>query len=255
MSAFVLCLITADRLLALCFPLHPRLHVTKATAMAACGACWMLGVLLASVPLLPSTRHWRFYSQTGTCLPLPITRRSFPGQGYTFAIFTVLNFTLFCVIACGQLVIFRAIHRASVAANNKTNRQEKEMTIARRLFVVVVSDFCCWFPIGVMGLLAESGTPISGEINVMAAVLVLPLNSALNPFMYTLSTAREKWRRLKQERKARKVIGRIQTEIDRWPVDRVETLVRHCLRHKLAERAEALLAHRVRDKVDEHDVT
>ena len=216
MSAFVLCLITADRVLALCFPLHPRLHVTKVTAMAACGACWMLGVLLASVPLLPSTRHWRFYSQTGTCLPLPITRRSFPGQGYTFAIFTVLNFTLFCVIACGQLVIFRTIHRASVAANNKTKRQEQEMTIARRLFVVVVSDFCCWFPIGVMGLLAAGGaTPIPGEVTVWAAVFVLPVNSALNPFLYTLKAASETWSRRRAERRTRIMMRKLQAEIDR----------------------------------------
>lgn len=253
MSALVICLITADRVSALCFPLTARLQVTPRCARLACAAVWLLGLVLAVVPLLPDTQHWHFYSQTGICLPLPVTRRRFPGHRYTFAIFIVLNSVLFLIVGCGQVFIFRAIRQAGAAA--KTQRREQEMAVARSLFVVVLSDFCCWFPIGVMGLLAESGTPISGEINVMAAVLVLPLNSALNPFLYTLSTAREKWRRLGQERKARKLMGRIQTEIDRWPVDRVETLVRHCLRHKLAERAEALLVHRVLDKVDEHDVT
>ena len=154
----------------------------------------------------------------------------------------------------GQVIIYWSVRSNRITITDATQKS-KDQTIARRLLTVAMSDFLCWFPIGVLGLLASTGTAVPGELNVAMAILVLPLNSALNPFMYTLSTAREKWRRLKQERKARKVIGRIQTEIDRWPVDRVETLVRHCLRHKLAERAEALLAHRVRDKVDEHDVT
>ena len=161
-----------------------------------------MGVALAPVPLLPATAHWRFYSQTGICRPLPITRRQFPGQGYTFAIFIVLNSVLYVIVDCGQVFIFRAIRQAGSAA--KTERREQEMTVARSLFVVVVafSDFCCWFPIGVMGLLAAGGTPISGEVNVWAAIFVLPLNSALNPFLYTLSAAREKWRKVREERKA-----------------------------------------------------
>ncbi|XP_076466145.1 uncharacterized protein LOC143297613 [Babylonia areolata] len=37
-----------------------------------------------------------------------------------------------------------------------------ELTIARRLFLVVFTDFCCWFPVGLMGLLASRGFPIPG---------------------------------------------------------------------------------------------
>ena len=209
----MLCLITADRVLTLCFPLQTRVHVTKASAMAACGVAWGVGVALATLPLLPPTRHWQFYSQTGVCLPLPITRRLFPGRGYTFAIFIVLNFALFLVIGFGQVFVFRAIRRAAVAV--KTQRREQELIIARRLFVVVLSDFCCWFPIGVLGLLAAGGTPIPSEVNVWAAIFVLPLNSALNPILYTLKATSEKWRRKREERRTKKMMRKLQVEIDR----------------------------------------
>ena len=238
-SALVICLITLDRVLALCFPLHTRLQLTPYSSAAACAVSWTAGVVLALVPLLPSASHWHFYSQTGICLPLPITRRQFPGQGYAFAIFVVLNFALFLVIGCGQVLIFRAIRQAGAAA--KTQRRQQQMTIARRLFVVVLTDFCCWFPVGVMGLLAAGGgTPISGEVNVWTAIFVLPLNSALNPFLYTLNAAKEKWRKRREERKAQKLIGRLQTEIDRWPVDKVQALVKHCIRNRLAEHGDFL---------------
>ena len=43
-----------------------------------------------------------------------------------------------------------------------------------------------WFLLS-LGMLALSGTEISGDIYAWMAVLVLPINSALNPFLYTLS--------------------------------------------------------------------
>ena len=58
--------------------------------------------------------------------------------------------------------------------------------------MIVVSDFFCWFPIGSLGLLASTGTAIPGEVNVAMAIFVLPLNSALKPFLYTLKMIHEK---------------------------------------------------------------
>ena len=43
-----------------------------------------------------------------------------------------------------------------------------------------------WFLLS-LGMMALSGTEISGDIYAWMAVLVLPINSALNPFLYTLS--------------------------------------------------------------------
>ena len=74
------------------------------------------------------------------------------------------------------------------------------MTIARRLITVVVSDFLCWFPIGVLGLASNLGLSVSGEVNVALAILVLPLNSALNPFLYTVNLLLEKQRLRKETR-------------------------------------------------------
>ena len=67
----------------------------------------------------------------------------------------------------------------------------KDANIARRLVTIALSSFFCWFPIGVMGLMAARGVPIPSEVNVAAAILVLPLNSALNPFLYNLSMRRK----------------------------------------------------------------
>nr|KAG5691134.1 hypothetical protein BaRGS_030942 [Batillaria attramentaria] len=118
-SAFMICIITLDRLLVLQFPFKHHLHLTWRSAAVACSAAWLTGIVLATLPLLPAT-GWKFYTQTGICLPLPVTRLQFPGKQYAF---------------------------------DRTQRRQQDMAIARRLFLIVFSDFCCWFPVVCWGCL------------------------------------------------------------------------------------------------------
>nr|KAG5695380.1 hypothetical protein BaRGS_033593 [Batillaria attramentaria] len=79
----------------------------------------------------------------------------------------------------------------------------KDATIARRLTTIVLTDFLCWFPVSCLGLQAFTGTPIPSEVNVALAIFVLPLNSALNPFLYTLNIVLEKRRKAREARDSR----------------------------------------------------
>nr|KAG5701862.1 hypothetical protein BaRGS_019073 [Batillaria attramentaria] len=63
------------------------------------------GFVLASVPFHPMAWHWDFYSQTGICIPLPITRQSFAGHQYSFGVIIVLNFVLFLIIAAVDIFL------------------------------------------------------------------------------------------------------------------------------------------------------
>lgn len=63
-----------------------------------------------------------------------------------------------------------------------------------------MSHILCWFIIGLLGLLASIGVAIPGDVNVAMAIVVPPVNSALNPFLYTFNTILEKRRRLEESR-------------------------------------------------------
>ena len=63
-----------------------------------------------------------------------------------------------------------------------------------------MSDFLCWFPIGITGLLAANDARIPGEVNVAMAMTVMPLNSTINPFLYTLNIVLERRRRAREQR-------------------------------------------------------
>ena len=191
-SAFTIWLITLDRFIVLRFPFS-TVRFKRSSAVVICLTTWIVGCLLATIPLLPLTSHWEFYSQTGICIPLPITRQDFKGRAYSVSLFIVLNFVLFLFIATGQAFIYWSVKKNALKTN--ATKVSRDLVMARRLISVAVTDFLCWFPIGLCGLLAFADTPISGEVNVALAIFVLPLNSALNPFMYTFNTAMEKRRK------------------------------------------------------------
>ena len=194
-SALVIWLITLDRFVVLHFPFSSA-HFQRTSAAAVCLMMWTIGMLLASVPLLPATSHWEFFSQTGICIPLPVTRADFKGKTYSIGVLIVLNFVLFLLIAMGQACIYWSVQKNALRSDS-TNTS-RDLTIARRLISVAVTDFLCWFPIGLCGLLALAEIPIPGEVNVALAIFVLPLNSALNPFMYTFNMLMEKRRKSRE---------------------------------------------------------
>ena len=205
-SAAIICLVTVDRFLVIKFPFN-HLHFNRRSAQLGCLVLWTIGTVLAAVPLLPATSSWHFYSQTGICIPLPVTRQDFPGRDYAFALMIVFNFVLFLLIAAGQFVVYMAIRSQSMTQKDQSDRRSKDLAVARHLFIVVVSDFLCWFPIGLLGVLASRDIPISGEVNVGMAIFVLPLNSALNPFLYSLNAIQARRARAREQKLLRTLMA------------------------------------------------
>jgi len=54
-----------------------------------------------------------------------------------------------------------------------------------KTFRLAASSFCCWIPIYILAFTRLAGLHLSGDIYVGAAIILLPLNSALNPLLYS----------------------------------------------------------------------
>ena len=122
----------------------------------------------------------------------------------------ILNFVLFLLIAVGLAFIYWSACSNSISSSTKT--RSRDATIARRMTTVVLSDFLCWFPIGLLGLLASTGTPIPDEVNVAAAIFLMPFNSALNPFLYTYNVLMEKRRKAQEANLLKRLETQLRTE-------------------------------------------
>ena len=61
------------------------------------------------------------------------------------------------------------------------------MTI--KVSAIVLTDFLCWFPVCLIGVLVQIGlVELPNSVFAWVATFVLPINSAINPFLYTLVT-------------------------------------------------------------------
>ncbi|VDI03838.1 relaxin family peptide receptor 2 [Mytilus galloprovincialis] len=167
-----------------------RMRMTYKTAKILTFLCWVFVIIIAVIPIYYTSYFSNmFYSKTAVCLALPFSRQKVSGWEYSTAIFVFYNSIAFTVIAWCQLSIYNV---AKSSNRIMAKRTKQDLTLARRLFLVVLTDFLCWFPVGIMGILAMTGQVFPSEIYSWVAVCVMPLNAALNPFLYTFSTLKQK---------------------------------------------------------------
>ena len=90
-----------------------------------------------------------FYSRSGVCLSIHLTDEAVPGWEYSVAIFHMLNFTTFMFIFLAYGYIYNFIKESSKLAGG--GQRKRELTVARKMTLIVVTDFLCWVPINIMG--------------------------------------------------------------------------------------------------------
>jgi hypothetical protein len=56
------------------------------------------------------------------------------------------------------------------------------------MFVLVLTDMCCWVPIILLKVLALAGSVIAPAAYAWISIFILPINSSLNPALYSLMT-------------------------------------------------------------------
>ena len=143
-SVFTLLAITVDRLISIMWPFS-SLKITLSRAQFLLVLIWVLATATAVAPLIPfSYFDGKYYSRSGVCMSLHITEEATPGWEYSVAIFHGLNLLSFMLIFVAYSTMR---HKISQGMLNK----KKEKTVTQRMMLIVLTDFCCWVPINVMG--------------------------------------------------------------------------------------------------------
>ncbi|BFZ21201.1 hypothetical protein BsWGS_24239 [Bradybaena similaris] len=186
LSVLTLTTITLDRLLCILFPLR-RTRMGLKQALIVMSLIWCLVFLLSMLPLVGFSYFEGFYGRSGVCLALHVTPDRPPGWEYSVAVFLVLNFISFLLILFSYMWMFSVAKKTRSAVRTVESKTDNAM--ARRMTLIVMTDFCCWIPIIVLGFISLAGTRTDTQVYAWLAVFVLPLNSATNPIIYTLSTA------------------------------------------------------------------
>uniref|UniRef100_F6XSI6 G-protein coupled receptors family 1 profile domain-containing protein n=1 Tax=Ciona intestinalis TaxID=7719 RepID=F6XSI6_CIOIN len=141
-----------------------------------------------------------FYSQNSICLPSLFTRPPDPGWQFTVTVIT-FNFAAFIMMVLFYGLIWKLsseerdkLLAANVPTGGKLNY--KKCKLQARVTRLLFTDFTCWIPICIMSYIHLSGIDISGNAYAICGIVLLPINSALNPLLYAglLDKAWKKWK-------------------------------------------------------------
>ena len=67
------------------------------------------------------------------------------------------------------------------------SRRKREIRMALKMGLIVMTDLLCWMPIVILGILVQTERITMNPTSYAWIVaFVLPINSAINPFLYAL---------------------------------------------------------------------
>ncbi|XP_074662379.1 G-protein coupled receptor GRL101-like [Tubulanus polymorphus] len=202
-SVFVLLFMTCERCATIKFPFR-KTPVTRNRGALIMALAWIGVFVIFILPVLKIPYFGNeFYSNSGLCLPFVLTDRKTKGWEFSAAMFIYANLVAFIVIFVCYVVMYKHIRATGISVSKSNDIYTKA---AKRMAVIVLTDFMAWIPIIVLGLLAMCNVQIPGEVYSWVATFVIPINSAINPFLYTFSVLAER-RRIRKKRQSRRSFG------------------------------------------------
>jgi len=113
---------------------------------------------------------------------LPMENRDLGDLVYLVSLLLINGLAFVLICACYGRIYFAISGHNSAAAQSDT-------TVAKRMALLVFTDFACWAPIAFFGLTAVAGYPLIDVPHTkILLVFFYPLNSCANPYLYALLT-------------------------------------------------------------------
>ncbi|KAF5271761.1 hypothetical protein FQA39_LY08084 [Lamprigera yunnana] len=180
LSVYTLTIITTERWYTITWAIHLNRRLKLRTAVRVMFVGWLCAILMATLPLIGISS----YSKTSICLPLEKNGKADAIYLSTLLAINAFAFALICV-CYGSM--YKSIRKGGNRCSTTTVRSD--LTVAKRMALLVFTDFACWAPIAFFGLTALLGTPlITVTQTKILLVFFYPLNSCANPYLYALLT-------------------------------------------------------------------
>uniref|UniRef100_A0A182SSH8 G-protein coupled receptors family 1 profile domain-containing protein n=1 Tax=Anopheles maculatus TaxID=74869 RepID=A0A182SSH8_9DIPT len=180
LSIFTLTIVTLERWFAITHAIYLNRRIKLSAAMYIMVVGWVYAITMASMPLFGISN----YSSTSICLPMEA--RDSLDIAYLL--------TVLVVNGCGFVVIVVCYAQIYLSLGKETRQAARtahsgEMTVAKKMALLVFTNFACWAPIAFFGLTAIAGYPLIGvSKSKILLVFFYPLNSCANPYLYAILT-------------------------------------------------------------------
>ncbi|XP_054290596.1 relaxin receptor 1-like, partial [Macrosteles quadrilineatus] len=183
-SVLILAFLSLERFLLIAVPFSGHQKLNMSTATYSLATIWAVGIIVAVAPVLHGKNSTRFYGTNGMCFPLHIDIPFLMGWQYSAFVFLGVNTTVMVLM----VIVYSAMFHSIVKTRTATTISLGDSEFAVRFFLIVLTDALCWAPITVIKILALCRVHIPGSLYAWVVVFVLPVNSAINPLLYTFTT-------------------------------------------------------------------
>uniref|UniRef100_A0ABI7X8F6 Lutropin-choriogonadotropic hormone receptor n=1 Tax=Felis catus TaxID=9685 RepID=A0ABI7X8F6_FELCA len=176
LSVYTLTVITLERwhTITYAIQLDQKLRLRHAIPIMLVG--WLFSTLVAMLPLVGVSN----YMKVSICLPMDVETTL--SQVYILTIL-ILNVVAFIIICACYIKIYFAVQNPELMATNKDKK------IAKKMAVLIFTDFTCMAPISFFAISAAFKVPLITVTNSkVLLVLFYPVNSCANPFLYAIFT-------------------------------------------------------------------
>ena len=195
-SILTIFLFTVDLLIVLRFPLS-RCRFSQMSAACACVVTWLVGVLLASLPLVPGLWHWGRYGQTGICSLVKHNMLHYQNDLDLFHCIVIANCLKHAAVSVGQAIVYRARPKHQILVETSMKHVCASVDLKMK---IAVTDAMGWIAIATTNLLDRTGVTGLEKLNVFLSALVLPLNSVINPLLCLWHTVTYRQRQEEEDR-------------------------------------------------------
>ena len=232
-SVFFVTIISIDRFISITFPFSTK-RIGKRLAGVIAIFTWIFSFLLGSIPSGLSGVKFKFYDNSHVCIGLPLTLTktyktnnifnlklvdvdgylqmpyfqdtfitrydsSTHGLFFSTAIFLGLNSICYLIILGCYIEIVRAVRKSSKRAG-RSHEMQQQIKLTTKVTAIVATDFCCWFPVIILGILVQLRViTLPPSVYAWCVTFVLPINSAINPYLYTITEIVSEKRRKRKE--------------------------------------------------------
>lgn len=176
LSVYTLSTITLERWHTITNALEVERHLVLAQAAGIMAAGWFICLGMGLLPLVGVSS----YTKVSMCLPMDIET---PLAQVFIITVLLLNVSAFVVVCVCYVLIYLAVK------NPEFPERHVDTRIAKRMAVLIFTDFLCMAPISFFAISAAFKFPLITVTNSkILLVLFFPINSCANPFLYAIFT-------------------------------------------------------------------
>ncbi|EDV19538.1 uncharacterized protein TRIADDRAFT_33361, partial [Trichoplax adhaerens] len=144
---------------------------------------WLLVGVFVGIPVFMSINQpgdRRLYQLSSICSPSNLSDRFYASWTISFVVIQLLCWILTLALYLKLVTIVSKTQRSV-----RSSAQSRSFAVAIRISLIIITDLLAWLPVYIISVMSIAQGTLNIFILQFAVILAIPLNSAINPYIYT----------------------------------------------------------------------